>query len=500
MPNINYDREYANFSQMYGVEIDVAGSYDSQINLLRVKDFITESNSRDANKRAYLTVLTDALTAHLEKKTNMENRRDYNTSDVQIGEFIVGFEKVMQAKFLDEKENNPDLKREPYDGQQLTDVASEVWERVKYFNNPLPDVWANRIKKGNYTFEDLKKVTDTSIRNLEGAWAGSDLGEKKKDLADIIMAKQAMDKVKSQRTIAWRLNIFNLKRWIQENMYASELKAKIKTYTRRRLPVGNAVPDEYTKPMFSKALTRLIKFLKNPLASQQVENKESVKNVSLDDNVKTNVQNKENEKIEEKVIVYDTLSEQYKEQFRSLRMKKEAVSQIQKIFPMKESEAETIVEDAIEGMQELCESADRAKKNNGKDMMLDPNRHKSAVRPFKKAAKILEDYYDLKKTETSVKSQAIANLLVNMYGPKEAYPAGTFEKYANNYVVNNDKLHASMYPLINTDEYNELLAAMKDIYRKEKVDVAHLKEGSGNEPKSPKIEKSVQVSKELNKI
>ena len=248
----------------------------------------------------------------------MENRRDYNTSDVQIGEFIVGFEKVMQAKFLDEKENNPDLKREPYDGQQLTDVASEVWERVKYFNNPLPDVWANRIKKGNYTFEDLKKVTDTSIRNLEGAWAGSDLGEKKKDLADIIMAKQAMDKVKSQRTIAWRLNIFNLKRWIQENMYASELKAKIKTYTRRRLPVGNAVPDEYTKPMFSKALTRLIKFLKNPLASQQVENKESVKNVSLDDNVKTNVQNKENEKIEEKVIVYDTLSEQYKEQFRSL--------------------------------------------------------------------------------------------------------------------------------------------------------------------------------------
>jgi hypothetical protein len=80
-----------------------------------------------------------------------------------------------------------------------------------------------------------------------------------KDLANVVMAKNAMAEAINKRSwLSW-LNPLNWGPNRRENAYLKALNEKINTYRANNFPVDNVVPAEYTKNMLGKTLSELEK-------------------------------------------------------------------------------------------------------------------------------------------------------------------------------------------------------------------------------------------------
>ena len=202
----------------------------------------------------YLEALTTALAAHLEDKTKLNSDGVYKANDVNIGKFIDDFERAVNANHLDEKEKNPSLTRKPYEGKSFSEVAKNVWDRVSRYDKTLPEIWADSVAAKLTTHEKMNEITDEAERNLQGVTASS-IGDKSKDLANIVMAKEAMDKVISNKTALEWINPRNWKRNLFEFLYSRSLDKKVEEYRANGLPVSTVVLIEHKQNMMGGVLT-----------------------------------------------------------------------------------------------------------------------------------------------------------------------------------------------------------------------------------------------------
>lgn len=236
MAGERYAAEYGNFNGKYNIGIDISDHYDILKQFKSIDNFTFNADPRRAAQTLYMDTLTDALTSYLENKTKMENGKAYDMSDVSIGDFIEDFERVMQAKYLDELEEGKAPTRVPFEGASFGGVANAAWNRMSGFNKPLPDVWADSILNKTFSLSDMMNITEESRRSLSSADL-ENLGDKRKDLANIVMAKQAMEKVRAGRGFWWKLWAGNWSRNSEEKKYLEELKNRIQGYRENRLPV-----------------------------------------------------------------------------------------------------------------------------------------------------------------------------------------------------------------------------------------------------------------------
>ena len=164
----------------------------------------------------------------------------------------------MEAIRSEEAEaENTNYTHRKLEGLPMERVAKDAWTRVAAgFNKPLHEIWAGQIRKGTLTPENLKSVTDGSIRMLDGMITNSInyYDAAKNDLANVVMAKNAMAEAINKRSwLSW-LNPLNWGPNRRENAYLKALNEKINTYRENKFPVDNVVPAEYTKNMLGNYL------------------------------------------------------------------------------------------------------------------------------------------------------------------------------------------------------------------------------------------------------
>jgi hypothetical protein len=204
----------------------------------------------------------------------------------------MAFDDVMNAIRSDEaeKEKN-DYTHRKFEGLPLDRVANEVWARVApRYNKPLHEIWAGQIRRGTLTPENLQSVTNSSIRMLDDMIARnikySDAA--KKDLADVVMIKNAMAEAINKRSWTSWLNPFNWGPNMRENDYLKALESKINTYRENKFPVDSVVPQLYTGNMLEGAVGELQNTIGtvNQPAQNTAKAVKSNKKVAVQQNIK----------------------------------------------------------------------------------------------------------------------------------------------------------------------------------------------------------------------
>ena len=258
-----YEQAYAEFTAKYDLNLNIQKEYDGANRISSIDDFSMDTSPARKAQNVYISTLSSALTDYISKKVKMESGKSYDLSDFNIVDFINEFDKVMEAiRSEDAEAEKTDYTHRKLEGLQIGRVAKDAWTRVAAgYNKPLHEIWAGQIRKGTLAPENLQSVTDSSIRMLDNMITDkmnySDAANK--DLANVVMAKNAMAEAINKRSWTSWLNPLNWGPNRRENAYLKALNEKINTYRENKFPVDNVVPAEYTKNMLGKTLSELEK-------------------------------------------------------------------------------------------------------------------------------------------------------------------------------------------------------------------------------------------------
>lgn len=195
----------------------------------KIKNFTFEINDEKEPIREYVSTLFGALELYLEKKTMIRRGKTYDMSDVSIGNFIEEFDDVMRLKYESEQSKEASSRYVPFGGLKYKRLTNLVWRSLGQFNKPLHEIWANNLVKNDYSIDDMKAITDHAADKLVGA-TPENIGDRSAHLANIVMAKQAMEKVRAGRGFWWKIWIGNWNRNSEEKQYLNELTATVESY------------------------------------------------------------------------------------------------------------------------------------------------------------------------------------------------------------------------------------------------------------------------------
>lgn len=287
-----YDSAYAEFKAKYDLDLNIQAEYDGAKLITPIDDFAVEISPEENARDAYVSTLSSALTSYISKKVKIEPQKNYDLANIDIGGFITAFDDVMNAIRSDEAEKeNTEYTHRKFEGLPVDRVANEAWARVApRYNKPLHEIWAGQIRRGTLPLEQLQRITSSSTRlldNLAGPNRSYDSAANK-DLADVVMIKNAMAEAINKRSWTSWLNPFNWGPNMRENAYLKELNAKINTYRESKFPVDTVVPAIYTGNMLEGALSELQKTIGT--VNQPVQNTakavKSNKKVAVQQNIK----------------------------------------------------------------------------------------------------------------------------------------------------------------------------------------------------------------------
>ena len=255
-----YEQAYAEFIAKYDLNLNIQTEYDGANRISSIDDFSMDTSPARKAQNVYISTLSSALTDYISKKVKIESGKSYDLANIDVGGFIAEFDKVIDAIRSDEAEKeNTEYTHRKFEGLPFDRVANEAWARVAPgFNKPLHEIWAGQIRNGSLSLEQMQRITSSSTRLLDGMLGTLGYNSAaNKDLADVVMIKNAMAEAINKRSWTSWLNPFNWGPNMRENAYLKELNGKINAYRESNFPVDNVVPAMYAGNMLEGALSEL---------------------------------------------------------------------------------------------------------------------------------------------------------------------------------------------------------------------------------------------------
>ena len=255
-----YEQAYDEFVAKYDLNLNIQTEYDGANRLASIDDFAMDTLPARKAQDVYISTLSSALTDYISKKVKIESGKSYDLANIDVGGFIAEFDKVIDAIRSDEAEKEKtEYTHRKFEGLPIDRVANEAWARVAPgFNKPLHEIWAGQIRNGSLSLEQMQMITSSSTRLLDGMLGTIGYNSAaNKDLADVVMIKNAMAEAINKRSWTSWLNPFNWGPNMRENAYLKELDGKINTYRENKFPVDNVVPAIYSGNMLEGALSEL---------------------------------------------------------------------------------------------------------------------------------------------------------------------------------------------------------------------------------------------------
>jgi hypothetical protein len=242
MPKNNYIEEQKKFNTKYGINfsIDDHQIFQKTINSLNKLMFETKGSNDKAS--IYVDTLASALSTYIKSKTKIELGKTYDLSNLPLDKFVEHFDKVMQEKYLSELGENEIPSRKPFERITRESLVNVLKYRLQQFDKPLSDIWADSIINNELSIEDMKDITQSSISKINESHI-SQLGDRIKYVTNVVMAKQAMEKLVEKRSIAAYFWPGNWRRISRENKYLETLRAKVQEYADHNYPISTIISD-----------------------------------------------------------------------------------------------------------------------------------------------------------------------------------------------------------------------------------------------------------------
>ena len=249
MPKTTLQEKINKFNNTYGATLDLTALERHANQFKYLDNFLFEKKNDNPELTAYLRGLNKALLDCIKDKLQMNENGNYDLSNFQIPEFIQDYEEIMAQK-NEEAENSRN--RAPFEGAKFKDVVKMAGNALGKYNKALSNVWADSILNGEFSVAQMQIMTNTSHLHLYNAMQpenerrgkkedGTWTDEVKGSLRNLIAAKQAMENVRQQRGIFFK--IFSFRKNAAEKEYLASLTMLVEGYRAVGYPVEEVMSE-----------------------------------------------------------------------------------------------------------------------------------------------------------------------------------------------------------------------------------------------------------------
>ena len=182
-------------------------------------NFLVRSRNETPEQARFSTGLTHYLREYIENSILMSEGENCDFSQFDFFKFLEDYEELVDAKHKDSGSSVP---RSKYDGFTKEQVFHDIEDCIRAYNKPLSQLWADKIKSGDMTFENLQALVAGEMQNVQ---LRTNL---KEALHNISIAKDTMQNLCATRGRLWK--IFNFRQWFKQKDYAAQLVEQVERY------------------------------------------------------------------------------------------------------------------------------------------------------------------------------------------------------------------------------------------------------------------------------
>ena len=207
---LNYEEELKSFQDKWNLpNYDLKNIADS-VKLLRFADgFLSGASTSDDPATNYVKWLSRTLSTYFANNVTPNDDGIY-TSSFKAQEFYDSFKRLAQAKYDSETPEN----ETPHNVQEDADAKEKSIKFVmsnckKKYNNTLPEIWQEKLKKGDITVDELNSITGKSTVILNDGKLSYD--KLQNHLSNVVAAHEAMQQLRDSRSgfLGWLWKLFH---------------------------------------------------------------------------------------------------------------------------------------------------------------------------------------------------------------------------------------------------------------------------------------------------
>lgn len=268
------EKRIKNFNVSYGAKLTVDRLDNALQNKTEYIDkLFLDKKNKSTEWKNYVAGLIQTLDECIKAKIKINNQADYDVSNISLVSFIQEYEAIMQAR---KEETEYGKERTPYVGENYKGLVQYLVDSTKEYDQALCWIWAEDVVNEKLSINDMKAVTDRAIAHLDGLKAEDDFGEQEREkLANVYWAMKAMEMVRQQRGIFFKIFSFRING--REKEYFNQLVAAKDRFIAKGFPVAEVQKVAYKSVMkdFYEDVEKGFK------AQQQVKDKKKQKSEKL---------------------------------------------------------------------------------------------------------------------------------------------------------------------------------------------------------------------------
>ena len=229
MPNEQiYTTELARFRNKYNMpeyDLKALESVDQKFQYLN--SFLTIGTVGEDPATQFRNWAARTLGMYFETSTSLRADGKY-MSAFDPRDFLKDFEKLARAKYDSELNEGEKPQRKKYAGAKMRQLKQILVDNIKDMNKTLPTLWAEKLKKGTMTQNDLLLTTSNVMDKVDGIIQGNN-APLKDQIINVVAAYEAMKQVRESRTgfLGWLWKfIFRERNEIEEanlNLFESQV-------------------------------------------------------------------------------------------------------------------------------------------------------------------------------------------------------------------------------------------------------------------------------------
>lgn len=201
MPNPQiYTTELERFRKKYNMpEYDLKALESVDHNFQHLNNFLFESSASANPAAQFVNWATRTMGMCFEAKTSLRKDGKYmfNPQD-----FLRDFEKLASAKYFSELSDGEEPTRKRYAGVKKRELKNILINNLEDMNKTLPTLWAEKLKKGTMTQNELLLTAGNVMDNMDNVIKSNDV-PLEDQIINVVAAYETMKQVRESRTGFW---------------------------------------------------------------------------------------------------------------------------------------------------------------------------------------------------------------------------------------------------------------------------------------------------------
>ena len=460
MPNEQiYTTELARFRIKYNMpEYDLKTLMEIDQKFRYVNEFLNKDTAGDNAVAQFINLMSRTLGMCYESTTSVKANGKYR---FHPQEFLKDFEKLASAKYFSELNDDEAPQRKKYAGAKTRQLKQVLINNFAELNKTLPTLWAERLKKGTMTQNELLLTTRNVMDSMDSVIKSNDVPLEDR-IINVVAAYETMKQIRESRTgfLGWLWKFIFRERNEIEQTNLETFESQVNRLRQKGYPVDKIAADITGKTVLGLEVEIRDKVVENQPEERNnqanVEESEHIENSNLD--LKEDELNKE--KVQEK-----NLATQLKEK-AGVHERYRFSEQISPTLPqptvgdieMVKIVVENFVGEVMKEFDAFNEKFEKQMKAGKKETAM----AEYALNVFSIALVSTQQIEFDGAKESIITAQKVTDAFLKQFSPCSMDES--LQKYADNYAIkNSDKIIDSLKVKVEPFLQNKLDEGFKDV-------------------------------------